>query len=223
MAISWKKGPHREKIIQIQPVHKLPLKDYDRKVEKLPRRWVVWAITNEDERVWVHTVEDDSEKLPLRLRSLLIKAFFEQLVGQEIEFDKYHDECYQECYSAVEAKLPGDLLLDKFTHIYTWCENNHPKWLENDLEILRKEKNQVVAVTKKKNADALAERRKKALKLTFVEGRNPKWGDKQWQARHNGRFYVLARELKYDPSEGAIPVEDVLELVPDKVILVARI
>jgi len=228
MASSWKKGPYRERVVQIQPVHKQPLKLDDRKKEELPKRWIVWAITNDgkylgDERVWIRTVEDNSDKLLLRLRSLLVKAFFEQLVGQEIEFDKYRDECYQECYSATEAKLPDDLLLDKFTRIYTWCEKNHPEWLENDLEMLRKKKNQVVAATKKKNADALAERRRKALQLTFIEGVNPKWGDKQWQTRHAGRLYVLQRGTKYNPSEGVIPVEEDFHLVPDRVILVRRI
>ena len=152
MASSWKKGPYRERVVQIQPVHKQPLKLDDRKKEELPKRWIVWAITNDskylgDERVWIRTVEDNSDKLLLRLRSLLVKAFFEQLVGQEIEFDKYRDECYQECYSATEAKLPDDLLLDKFTRIYTWCEKNHPEWLEEDLERLGKKKNQVLYET----------------------------------------------------------------------------
>lgn len=221
MAISCEKGPWREKVVRVEPTHKVPSSNYEGK--KYPRRWVVWVVTNEDERVWVRTVKDDSDRLPLRLRSLLVKAFFEQLVGQEIKFDKYQDESYQECYSVNEDKLPEDLLLDEFARIYAWCKKNRPEWLENDLELLRKKRGQAVAATKKRNADALAERRRKALKLTFVEGRNPKYGDKQWQARHNGRLYVLARECEYNSSEGSIPIEEVLELVPDRVILVARI
>lgn len=223
MAISWEKGPWREKVVRVEPVHKLPSTNpYDGR-KKYPRRWVVWAITDEDERVWVRTVKDDTDHLPLRLRSLLIKAFFERLVGQEIEFDKYRDESYQECYSVNEAKLSEDLLLDKFARIHVWCEKNRPEWIENDLELLRKKRNQAVVATKKRNADALEERRNKALKLAFVEGRNPKYGDKQWQARHNGRLYVLARECEYNSSEGSIPIEEVLELVPNRVVLVARI
>lgn len=221
MAISGKKWPWREKVVRVEPTHKVPSTNYEGK--KYPRRWVIWVIINEDERVWVRTVEDNSDHLPLRLRSLLVKTFFEQLIGQEIEFDEYHGESYQECYSVNEDKLPENLLLDKFTRIHTWCEKNYPEWLENDLELLRKKRSRAVAATKKRNADTLAERRRKALKLTFVEGRNPKWGDKQWQAWHSGRLFVLAREYKYDSSEGEIPVEEVLELVPNKVVLVARI
>ncbi len=221
MATSWKKGPWREKVVRVEPTHKVPSTNFEGK--KYPKRWVVWLVTNENERVWVRTVKDDSDFLLLRLRSLLVKEFFGQLVGQEIVFDKYHDEAYQECYSVNEDKLPENLLLDKFTRIYAWCEKNHPEWLENDLELLRKKRNRAVAAAKKRNTDMLAERRRNALKLTFVEGRNPKWGDKQWQARHNGRLFVLARECEYNLSEGSIPIKKVLELVPDKVILVARI
>lgn len=222
MAGIWEEGPWLEKVIRVERVHRLASINPDG-IKTYPRRWVVWAITDKNERVWVRTVEDDSEHLPLRSRSLIVKAYFEQLVGQEIEFEVYSGESYQECYSCSKDKLPENLLLDKFTSIYVWCEKNHPELLENKLEPLRKEKNQAVAATKKKNADELAERRSNALQLTFVEGRNPKWGDKQWQARYAGRLYVLQRGTKYDPSEGAIPVEEKFHLVPDKVILVRRI
>lgn len=226
MAKPWeRKGPYQETVVSIQPTHKLPLEFHSSDEVDLPKRWVVWATTNEDERVWIRTVNDDSDCLPLRLRLLLVRTFFEGLVGQEVEFDKYYGAGFESCYSVDghEAVLPKHFLLDKFSRIYAWCEKNHPEWLENNLELLRKKKNQAVAATKKRNADALAERRRNALKLIFVESRNPKWGDKQWQARLNGRLYVLARESQYDPSDGAIPVEEAMELVPGRVVLVERI
>lgn len=219
-------------VVRVEPTHKVPSANYEGK--KYPKRWVVWVVVNVCDRVWVRTVEDDSDRLPLRLRSLLVKTFFEQLVGQKIEFGRYYAEAFQGCYSVSEDKLPENLVLDKFTRIHVWCEKNRPEWLENDLELLRNKKKRAVAATKKRNAadlaewkkrdaDALAERRRKALKLTFVEGRNPKWGEKQWQARHNGRLFVLARECEYNPSEGEIPIEEARELVPGKVVLTRRI
>lgn len=233
MAKPWeRKGPYRETVVSIQSTHKLPLEFHSSDEVDLPRRWVVWATTNEDERVWIRTVNDDSDCLPLRLRSLLVKTFFEGLIGQEVEFDKYYGAGFESCYSVDghEAVLPEHLLLDKFSLIYAWCEKNQPEWLENHLEQLRKKRNQAIVATKKKNAKEkeevlknLKKRREKALKLIFVEGRNPKWGDKQWQARLNGRLYVLARESQYDPAEGAIPVEEAMELVPGRVVLVERI
>ncbi len=45
----------------------------------------------------------------------------------------------------------------------------------------------------------------------------------QWEARINGMIFVLKRENEYDPSEGVIPVEEVMELVPGRVYLVERI
>lgn len=69
----------------------------------------------------------------------------------------------------------------------------------------------------------LEEQRKNALWLSFRKGRNPKHGNEQWEARHEGLLFILRREDKYDASEGKIPVEESFELVPDKIMLVQRI
>ena len=69
----------------------------------------------------------------------------------------------------------------------------------------------------------LKERLKNALKLSFVRGRNPRYGTEQWEAQHEGRLYVLQREDNYDPEEKAVPVEKRFDLVPNRIMLVERI
>lgn len=69
----------------------------------------------------------------------------------------------------------------------------------------------------------LEERRRNALRLAFTIGHNPKYGDEQWEARQNGRLFVLRREDVYEPSEGEIPVEERFDLVPGRIVLVQRI
>lgn len=71
--------------------------------------------------------------------------------------------------------------------------------------------------------EELEERRRKALKLAFKKGYNPKHGTEQWEARHNGRLFVLRREDRYEPSEGEIPIEERFELVSGRIVLVQRI
>ena len=66
-------------------------------------------------------------------------------------------------------------------------------------------------------------RREKALKLAFVKGRNPKHGNEQWEARLDGKLYILERKCTYQPSEAMVPVEEVFDLVPDRIVLVERI
>jgi len=69
----------------------------------------------------------------------------------------------------------------------------------------------------------LEERRKNALRLVFRKGYNPKYGTEQWEARHDGRLFVLRREDQYEPSEGEIPVEERFDLVLGRIVLVQRI
>ncbi len=70
----------------------------------------------------------------------------------------------------------------------------------------------------------LEERRENALHLAFTLGYNPKYGTEQWEARYNGRLFVLRREDRYEPSEGEIPIEERLNLVPSgRIVLVQRI
>ena len=228
------KSPYSDKVRSIQPVHKLPLNFDETGKEDLPERWVVWATMErkdypgfEGERVWLRTVEDDGDRLPLRQRSLLVKAFFETIVGQEIAFNLKSGEWYQACYSVEDGTLPEMYQVDSFSEIQEWVTKNHPEWLEDGLKVLREKKAKAVAITKKKNAverkAELEKRRQRAIKLVFSKGRNPKHGTDQWEAHRNGRLYVLAKECKYESSDGEIPVEVAFDLVPDRIILVDRI
>lgn len=69
----------------------------------------------------------------------------------------------------------------------------------------------------------LEQRRRTALKLAFTKGRNPKHGNEQWEARYKGRLFVLRREDLYKSSEGEIPIEEMFDLMPGRVVLVQRI
>lgn len=97
------------------------------------------------------------------------------------------------------------------------------KELEPRKEKEKKKRLEKEAEEEKRYKAELAEFRKNALKLSFIKGRNPKYGDDQWEARQNGRLYVLRRENGYDPKEGAIPVMEMFDLVPGRITLVARI
>ena len=216
------------KIIEVQPIHKVP----QAFPVKLPERWVVWATIKDDkygfeERVWLRTVADDSDALPLRQRSLLVRNFFETLIGQEIEYSLKYDVGYEPCYSAHESSVPKSHLLDLFSDIYGWFEKNRSECLENNLKSLRESRSQKLAAIRKEEEarleEALRIRREKALKLAFVKGRNPKHDDEQWEAQHEGRKYILRREDIYQPSEAMVPVERVFDLAPDRVVLVRRI
>ncbi|KKU52097.1 MAG: hypothetical protein UX72_C0009G0018 [Parcubacteria group bacterium GW2011_GWA2_47_10] len=74
-----------------------------------------------------------------------------------------------------------------------------------------------------RRSNELEERRKNALHLAFRKGYNPKRGNEQWEAHADGRKFVLRREDSYNPSEAAIPVEEVFDLVPGRITLVQRI
>lgn len=69
----------------------------------------------------------------------------------------------------------------------------------------------------------LNELRKNALKLSFIKGNNPKYGTEQWEARYDGRLYILRREDDYELEEKNVPVEKMFDLVPDRIVLVQRI
>lgn len=221
-------------VYKVQPVHKTFLVF----PKELPERWVVWAGVKKDdlypERVWIRTVVDDSDVLPLRLRSLLVKTFFEAMIGRQIEFSKKYDDVFEPCNSANEETIPEPYRTDSFSGIYRWFQENRPECLENDLKVLRDKRNREIQATKKENALGrleerrrraleLEKRRNSALKLVFVRGQNPKNGNEQWQARDRGHLYVLRREDQYDPVEQGVPVEKVMDLVPNRISLVARI
>lgn len=226
-------------VIAVRPVHKLALKFFKKSKENLPRRWVVWSSTVDSESlfenpVWLRNVEDDSDALPLRQRSLLVKTFFEMYIGQTIKYSLKSGEWYKDCYSVGDKTLPKLYQVDSFSDIHKWFKKNRPECLEGGLKILREKKTKAIAVTKKKNAvrrkdkaireqEEFEKRRRDALKLSFIKGRNPKHGTEQWEARHKGRLYILAREFSYEPSEGAIPIEKAFDLVPDRIVLVDRI
>lgn len=74
-----------------------------------------------------------------------------------------------------------------------------------------------------RNKKWLEERRKNAPHLAFRKGYNSKYGTEQWEARHNGRLFVLRREDQYEPSEGEIPIEERFDLVPGRITLVQRL
>src|SRR3989344_9433917 len=97
-------------VIAVKPVHKLALKFFEKSKDNLPRRWVVWSTVDSESRfenpVWLRNVEDDSNVLPLRQRSLLVKTFFEMCIGQTIEFSLKSGQWYQACYSVGEKALP---------------------------------------------------------------------------------------------------------------------
>lgn len=88
------------------------------------------------------------------------------------------------------------------------CERKQQRWRAEEEQRRKKE---------------LEERRKNALHLSFRKGRNPKHGNEQWEARHDGLLYILRREDVYDTSEGQIPVEKIFELVPGRIVLAERI
>lgn len=69
----------------------------------------------------------------------------------------------------------------------------------------------------------LEERIENAPHLCFKKGRNPKYGNDQWEARCNGRIFILRREDSYDPLEKEIPVKEIVELVPGRIVLVQRL
>lgn len=128
------------KIIEIQSIHKVPLKNLG-----LPKRWVVWGITVMDKldsnrpwslsqiaRVWLCTVTDNNDTLPLRLKSLLVKNFFETLVSKKIEFSEKYEEWRQSCYSVDESTLPRLFRVNSFSDIYGWLQKNRPKYLKKN-------------------------------------------------------------------------------------------
>ncbi len=224
----------KEEIIELQIIHKVAIEALN-----LPKRWVIWATTqkykkskyfNPENRVWLCIIADDSDNLPLRQRSLLVKNFFEPIIGSKIEFSLGSSCVYshESHYSVHEHTLPALYQqVSSFTDICNWFQENRPECIENDLKLLREERNREIAATKKKNKAIkereLEEQRKNALKLAFVKGRNPKHGNEQWEARHNDHLYILRREDEYEPSEGKIPVEEIFDLVSDRITLVQRI
>lgn len=69
----------------------------------------------------------------------------------------------------------------------------------------------------------LAKRIASAPKIAFAMGYNNKRQCSQWRCRLNGKLHVLREEDDYEAEEGAVPVEIVRDLVPNKVVLVRRI
>ena len=87
----------------------------------------------------------------------------------------------------------------------------------------RQEKEKEQARLRLEEQRRVEERRQNALKLAFTRGHNPKRGNEQWEAWHDGRLYILRRENLYEISEGEVPVEKRFDLVPGRIVLVQRI
>lgn len=212
------------KVVAIKPIHKLAARSLWEVEKTLPKRWVIWSVVDSEYRlVWLRIVEDDSDALPLRQRSLLVKTFFEQLVDQKIQFSEKRGDWYKECYSVEGGALPELYQVDSFSNIYEWFKKNRPECLENDLKVLREKKAKAVAATKKKNIAELERRRQNAPKLTFTRGLNPRYGTEQWEARKDGRLFILRREDYYDLTYGPVPIEETFDLVPGRITLVKRV
>lgn len=80
------------------------------------------------------------------------------------------------------------------------------------------------AALERREAKERKEKIASAPKYAFVVGWNNKHQHEQWKHRsEDGVLHVLCQEDEYDASEGAVPVEVMRELVPEKIFLVRRI
>ncbi|KKS38560.1 MAG: hypothetical protein A3G49_06645 [Candidatus Sungbacteria bacterium RIFCSPLOWO2_12_FULL_41_11] len=137
--------------------------------------------------------------------------------------------------NALTTTMPGAVLLTgkpgKYTvsirSLQTWlkkaqqaCVNPHAKSTTTENRTHREEREERAF---QKELRLLEERRANAMKLVFQKGFNPKYGNEQWEARSEGRKYILERTDNYSPSEGTIPIEIMFDLIPDRVTLVRRI
>lgn len=199
-------------------------------------RIVVWAVMTSGERVWVRTVEGGLDPINIGIKVAMAQEFFKKLTGHEIRF-REQKSGGEAAFFADEKSLPKKFLFsyrEIKESLWHWVEANYAEELEN----LRKARTTKAIATRRANAGAreaeskrfaaqqqreLETRCQNALRLNFVKGRNPKHGNDQWEARHNGLRYVLRRKDAYDPSEGKISVEEIFHLVPDRVVLVSRI
>lgn len=228
-------------IIQnIEAIHKTPTSFLDNEGwVSLPTRWVVWAKIDIG-RVWLRTLidDDEDEAIKLRFRSLIVREFFSDLIGQEIEYAMQYDKSMQPCYSVQESSLPETYLLDRFSAIKAWFEENRPECLANDFDILRKKATERRKATREKNKQKREAREKEMitamdtmlaespdlyLKVEFQEGINRKNGRRQWEHRKGGKLYVLHYLDFYSSSQGPIFVKVDRELVPGKIFLVRRL
>lgn len=64
------------------------------------------------------------------------------------------------------------------------------------------------------------EERRLAPKISFRKGYNRKHQRDQWEAHSKGRLLVLRQEDFYQPTMGEVPIREIMELVPGRVILV---
>lgn len=174
------------------------------------------------QEIWIDRFFKDHLGRLTEKRRLMIK----QTMPETIEVSKTESQRGTEYYIASEADLN------------TWLDRcNDPANIERaDVEAKTRSREaeekfsrEYVLLLKQehecelKEAAELQERRERALKLAFVKGRNPKYKSEQWEARHKNVLYVLRHEDIYEPSEGRVSVEKVMDLIPGRVALVKRI
>ncbi|MFA6397838.1 MAG: hypothetical protein WDK96_03290 [Candidatus Paceibacterota bacterium] len=220
-------------INDLKRTHKTPISftDLDGKKVNLPARWIIRVDVKKYiyENIWIQTIVDDgSEEIPLKIRSLIVKEFLSELMGKAIIYSNKPDTRGSDFshYSIEENVLPKQYReLDSFSKIYKWFVDNQPEIFGKDFENLIKKSKDQTQNTRKANIEALNERREKAIKVAFKEGIDSRSGNKQWEARVGGILYILDRSSArtYNPSEGPIPVEKNIDIIPNKVVLVSRI
>lgn len=203
-----------EKISRIEVEHKKGFTPEDKRARLA--RTVVWAVTETDKRVWLHTVEGGLDVQFVEIKVAMVAEYFKDLAGQTIRFEEARG------FLALRGMLP-----DRFRAPYAKIRSEMSDWVEANcrelLERLRAEKSAKAARTKTKKEEADTRRFANALKLAFVRGRNPKRGNERWEAKRDGRLYILDDEQPYSPSEKEVPVERMKDIVPDRIILVQRI
>ncbi|MEI8361426.1 MAG: hypothetical protein WCG01_04820 [bacterium] len=206
------------KAIQIN--HSKHFSGFDKSCNRLARI-AVWAITDDERRVWLFTIEGGLDSTDIEIKTAMFQEFFKNLINHQISFEEKDGTFF-----AKRESLPSGTVFN-----YKAIKLQMSDWIKLNFGEYLLKKNQEKASRAKitrqhklaMNEWHLKKRLELAIWLTFTRGINPKHNNEQWQTRDKGKLYILERCNAYSVSEKKVPVEIVKELLAGKIFLVKRI